>query len=631
MPYLNPLLSRRLFALLALCSLIGSPLFNLPQASGDTGVSILQPGSPNKKQYSFPFNAIDPSAANNPTGANSPGFRGESQMVIYTPVFGASTGTNEAGMEAVVSNGVIVRTGGSDNPIPADGFIISAHGSAAQWLSRFAKPGANAIINSETGQITIQLTPAAYLYQVDSAIERATSKPAASPDNYQRALQQAQSCRTRLAEMANQPISSQMTQLAEQCEADANRAYYATMASVPQEFRGIWIRPAGSDPAQIRQVIAGLKQAHIGNVFLETYFQGKTAYPSQVMLDYGLTEQHPQFKGGDPVEVWMNEAHQAGIKVHLWTQVFFAGNQRENSEQYGPILQKYPEWRNIQRPNWNVKTPVISEIEPGHYFLDPANPEVRAFLEKLLLEMVDRYHPDGLNLDYIRYPASAPANKPYYLGTTWGYTESARHQFQAMIAQERKQAEEKKLEALKNAGKPLPPTKTTAAAAVKDPANDPTDPKNLTPKDPLWTQWVDWRKEQVSSFVKTISQKAHTIEPNLLISAVVFPSLNPVYAVKLQDYPRWAREGYIQAITPIGLSTNPALMTDQGVKLRAQVQDKIPVYVGVFGLYNRNTPVELVQQIEAIHQANMPGVVLFDWSRINPAYEEALLEGPFRQ
>ena len=130
MPYLNPLRTSRLFALLALCSLIGAPLFspfNPPQASGDTGVSILQPGSPNKKQYSFPFNAIDPSAANNPKGISSPGFRGENQMVIYTPAFGASTGTNESGMEAVVSNGIIVRTGGSDNPIPADGFVISAH------------------------------------------------------------------------------------------------------------------------------------------------------------------------------------------------------------------------------------------------------------------------------------------------------------------------------------------------------------------------------------------------------------------------------------------------------------------------------------------------------------------------
>jgi hypothetical protein len=40
--------------------------------------------------------------------------------------------------------------------------------------------------------------------------------------------------------------------------------------------------------------------------------------------------------------------------------------------------------------------------------------------------------------------------------------------------------------------------------------------------------------------------------------------------------------------------------------------------------------VELVQQIDTAHQAGMPGIVLFDWSRLTPADEDALLEGPFR-
>src|SRR5690606_31822473 len=121
--------------------------------------------------------------------------------------------------------------------------------------------------------------------------------------------------------------------------------------------------------------------------------------------------------------------------------IFFAGNSRENAEQYGPILQKYPQWRNIQRPHWNNPNPVISDYEPGHYFLDPANPDVRQFLDQLLMEMVTHYDADGLNLDYIRYPASAATSKPNYLNSTWGYTETARRQFQALIEQERKAAE----------------------------------------------------------------------------------------------------------------------------------------------------------------------------------------------
>ena len=620
-------LSCRILSVSLAVLLMGASVLGNVPALADSGPSILRPNSGITVEFRFPVSSIDPSAATNPKGAIIPGFRAENQLIIYTPAYGNATGTNDAGFEAVVTNGAISRTSYSGNDdIPVDGFVISGHGTAAQWMAKFAKPGALATVDLENGRLIIRFTPAVYLHETDVAIQQAESRPPANAEHYQRFMTQAKACRAQLAGLANQPVSSEMAALAEQCRLDANRAFYNTVESKAGEFRGVWIRPAGTNPEQIRKVIAGLKEAHISNVFLETYFQGKTAYPSRVMTVYGLQAQHPQYNGGDPVRLWIDEAHQAGLKVHLWAQVFFAGNQRENMEQYGPILQKYPEWRNVQRPNWNVKAPVISEIEPGHYFLDPANPEVRTFLNKLLMEMVTTYDADGLNLDYIRYPASAAVNKGYYLGTTWGYTESARKQFQDMISQERQAAETKRIEALKAARKPASVIK--AAAASKEP---PADPKDLSLKDPLWPRWVAWRKEQVSSFVKSISQQARAAKPNLLMSAVIFPSSDSTYAQKLQDYPRWANEGDIQALTPIGLSTLPEKMSQQCGYLRQQVQDKIPVYIGIFGLYNRNSPVELVRQIDTVHQAGMPGVVLFDWSRINATYEEALLEGPFRE
>lgn len=627
MPYGFALLSKRAIGLSLSVLLMSASAWVMTPVFADAGPSVLRPNKAMTVEFSFPMDGIDPSAATNPKGSVTPGFRAENQLLIYTPDFGGSTGTNEAGIEAIVTDGVISRTiEGGNSAIPANGFVLSGHGAAAQWMAKFAKPGALVTVDTNNRQLIIRFTPAVYEHEVDAAIQQAQSRSPVNLEHYQRFMDQAQHCRAQLASMANQPVSSEMAMLAEQCRLDANMAFYNTLESRPAEFRGVWIRPASTNPEQIRRVVDGLKEAHISNVFLETYFQGKTAYPSQVMAEYGLQTQHPQYQGADPVRLWIDEAHKAGIKVHLWAQVFFAGNQRENVEQYGPILQKYPEWRNVQRPNWNVKTPVISDIEPGHYFLDPANPDVRTFLNKLLMEMVTTYDTDGLSLDYIRYPASAAVSKGYYLGTTWGYTESARKQFQEMIAQERKVTEASRLAALKAAGKPVSAPKAIAAGKELS-----ADPKDLTLKDPLWPRWVAWRKEQVSSFVKHISQQAHAAKPNLLMSAVVFPSSDATYAQKLQDYPRWVAEGDIQALTPIGLSTLPAKMSQQCAHLRQQVQDKIPVYIGIFGLYNRNSPVELVQQIDTVHQAGMPGVVLFDWSRINPAYQEALLEGPFRE
>ena len=654
-----------------------------PAGNPDSGPSILNPSHTANLEYRYPINFVDPPASAETTKTAT---NGEPQLVIYTPAFGSTTGTNNATLELVVDNGVITQVRDTDNtPIPANGFVISGHGSAANWLSRFGQTGAAAALESAPGQIQIspgqasqlmiRMTPQVFHNQVQEAMDRAQSRPAVNGPRYQQILQEAKSCQAQLLSDTNPIPTPEMINLSHHCVDLANVAFYNTIASKPGEFRGAWLRPSSTDPESVRKVIASLKQNHINQIFLETYYQGKTSYPSAVMAEYGL-QQHPQFQGGDPVKVWVAEAHQAGIKINLWAQIFFAGNKNENVEQYGPILTRYPQWRNIQRMNLNASGPMPSQIEPGHFFVDPANPEVRAYLDKLLLEMVNTYDIDGLNLDYIRYPASAPANRGNYLETTWGYTPAAREQFRAIIEQERQAAqkvanetsasdrisleEDEKVQAValpmvdsvpeKSAletpipEKAIPEKKETKSeknvqishagkpSTLKKPAPLPSaDPVDLTPNNPLWPRWVTWRKAQVTSFVKDISEKAHAIKPNLLVSAVVFPSLNPIYAQKLQDYPRWAEEGYIQALTPIGFSTVPSSLEDQATKLRAQIHDKVPVYAGIFGMYNRNQPVELVRQIDAAHQAGLPGVVLFDWSRLTPEYNTALQEGPFRE
>ncbi len=627
-----PIITRRtgpVAATLCLISLLGITGLSLPWGAANQAVaqseapSFLNPARPQAQaSYRFPYTAVDPTALSQPANKGIPGFRGENQLMIYTPASGPQTGTNQAGLEAVVENGVIVRLNAGNSPIPANGFVISAHGSAAQWLVRFGKVGSLASWNAENPTLTLQFTPATYLYEVDAALADATAKPGASA-TYPEHLAQAQQCRAELLALQNSPVTEALANTAQRCVHAANVAFYNTIPAEPSTFRGTWIRPEGNDPQQVQQAMAALKRANIQQVFVETYYQGKTIYPSKVMAAYGLTEQHPRYRGGDPLKLWVDEAHKQGLKVHVWTQVFFAGNQKENSEQYGPILSRYPQWRNIQRPHWQTPTPVISNIEPGHYFLDPANPEVRQFLNKLLMEMVSEYDVDGLNLDYIRYPASAAVSKPNYLGTTWGYTAVARQRFMSLIAAERTTAEAQRVDALKQTGKPVP--KSTVNPTLQS-----ADPIGLTPSSPLWNRWVSWRKEQVSSFVKTISQQARALKPNVLVSAVVFPSHDPTYALKLQDYPRWAKEGDIQALTPIGLSTDLGRMRLQCNQLKEQVQGKIPVYVGIFSLYNRTGPISLVEEIDTVRQAGLGGVVLFDGARLSAPYEEALLEGPFR-
>jgi len=72
----------------------------------------------------------------NPQNLEFPGGRGANEMVVYTPLFGDSTGTNKYGIEAIVIDNKIQSISGNNSKIPQNGFVISGHGSQLQWISK---------------------------------------------------------------------------------------------------------------------------------------------------------------------------------------------------------------------------------------------------------------------------------------------------------------------------------------------------------------------------------------------------------------------------------------------------------------------------------------------------------------
>ncbi|MBQ4402968.1 MAG: phosphodiester glycosidase family protein [Selenomonadaceae bacterium] len=60
--------------------------------------------------------------------------RNANTVVVYNGWYGATTGTNDFGVELVVQDGVVVNVfhDKGNNYIPPDGFIVSAHGTAAE-------------------------------------------------------------------------------------------------------------------------------------------------------------------------------------------------------------------------------------------------------------------------------------------------------------------------------------------------------------------------------------------------------------------------------------------------------------------------------------------------------------------
>lgn len=63
--------------------------------------------------------------------------RTENSMILYNRYWGASTGTNDYGVEVLVTDGVIqeIFWGSGNNPIPSGGYVISAHGTARNFFA----------------------------------------------------------------------------------------------------------------------------------------------------------------------------------------------------------------------------------------------------------------------------------------------------------------------------------------------------------------------------------------------------------------------------------------------------------------------------------------------------------------
>ncbi len=136
-------------------------------------------------------------------------------------------------------------------------------------------------------------------------------------------------------------------------------------------------------------------------------------------------------------------------------------------------------------------------------YLDPGHPEAADYLRGVILDLAQNYDIDGIHFDYVRYPE----------GGNWGYSPTAVERFN---------------EAFGRDGQPAP-------------------------DDPDWKQW---RRDQVTEFVRNFYNEAKTLQPKLKISgALIAFGAGPAndadwfrtrtYDEVYQDWRGWLEEGIL--------------------------------------------------------------------------------------
>ncbi len=498
--------------------------------------------------------------ARNPVGGEFPGSRGPDDLVIYTPDHSLRTGTNEYGAEAAIRGGLVVQVGGNDSEIPPDGWVLSGHGRGKDWILKNLQPGDE--LESEGLRIERRRTARSHLWQ---AAWLASQCPDDAADLWE-ALE-----RSRLALRQNEPKAGEQ---AREVQLEAERTYYRHCESKHPEGRGVWVRLEPSAWASVESLIPILSESGFNLVLPETVYYGRTIYPPGP--DSPLA-QWPQFTGSDPLAALIEAAHARGIEVHAWVHVFFVGFDDT------PLLTTHPEWLAVDRQGRQASTQ-----EPGYYYLQPSNPEARQFVLRILEDLVQRYDLDGLQLDYIRYPAA-----PDDARSGWDYAESTRQRFQSL-------------------GHP--------------------DPLEFTPEtDPeAWAAWTEFRIESITSFVKEVHNLLKSIRPGLQLSAAVFPGQKRTRREKMQDWGAWVEAGWLDFVSPMAYFTDAAPVQADTAEMRALVGDQVPLFTGT-GPYLGLSARMVVDQVQAARQGGADGVIFFSHNEMTPAHYGALGAGVFRE
>ena len=513
----------------------------------------------------------------NPTQRDYGGGRGSHHLVAYTPEFGDRTETNEWGTEAIIRNGLVVSIGGNNSVIPKDGFVISGNESASTWINKHLEVGME-VMFTDNNELKYARTENSDIEKARTVFLDAQSRlmKIESSKLYSQIMKETEE---KIEKHFKLFLKAKVDRNIEEANVQAKEIlvcstglYYKSFLPKEDEFKGVWVRLSDKTPEELINTIQRMADAGINAILPETIYNGYTIYPN----GNDLMPQLPQFEGWDPMSVMIEECAKHNIEVIPWTEMFFVGGQNS------PLVKNKPEWLGLFRHGSHA-----AELEKGFHYFCPSRPEVHEFLLETLDTLASRYPIDGIQLDYIRYSLS----KPWEKGLC--YCDYCKE----------KVKEELGLDIMK-----------------------------ISPKDSTeWTAWNQFRADNITRFVKSVSEHFKENYPNIPLSADVFPDSRISLEEKFQDWKLWVDKGYLDEVYIMSYSPmNEVIQADVDLLMKNVKGTTIRPIVGL-GPYMGFQPEVLLQQIEIAREGGAEGVCLFSFHSLSDEQLKALSWGPFSQ
>jgi uncharacterized lipoprotein YddW (UPF0748 family) len=327
----------------------------------------------------------------------------------------------------------------------------------------------------------------------------------------------------------------------------------------PAGVRAVWLRPLIGANVEVRRSpqnarvfiraeLAKIKRAGFDTVYVESYFDGYTIYPSAVAtqrplsMTYGVAtrDDHGRVQTWDVLNTYLTEGRRIGLSMHGWFQVFYAWHTGLGDVSNSPIFGPHPEWLALDASGSPMvrAEPEGSRGEISKIFMSPSNRGARAYLIRLVGELAKHYpNLDGIQLDFIRYPSHEL--------TPFDYSADALRQFTQATGLDARQISSDK-----------------------------------TPRE--WARWQEWKAEQVTATVRALSRTIRSVRPQMIISAAVYPGFQEDLRLKMQDTRKWARLGLIDVLLPMLYGRDIERLDAWAREFRAGVDQRTRIYPALF-------------------------------------------------
>jgi uncharacterized lipoprotein YddW (UPF0748 family) len=349
--------------------------------------------------------------------------------------------------------------------------------------------------------------------------------------------------------------------------ADAQAPFMGAYVHMPQVFAEV-----KDDVAASREAIARSMDRFKASG-LHVVMPYATATSGSAMFDSRIIPDR-HFAGWDPLAVFVEESRKRELQIWPVVCVVTCGHDKPKG-----ILRKHPEW-------------ALRDIDGKPLgYLSPCNPQARQWIVSVMADMVTRYQPDGILLDYLRYP-----NHPVQLDP----------ESQARFEREN-------------------PGYASADAAGK--------------KQMLQA----FRERELTELTRMISEETRRLKPDIQLGLYTWgPHVTKSHHVA-QMWPMWAARGYLDMLNISGycfeknygekyLEVFERRLTDAAQLLReAGGSTQITFTLGVKTSHGQVEKAEEIEQyLRIASRVGMRGVAVFTWPYLQPFIDEVDKAGYLR-